>query len=1486
MFSDNQFKAIKSIGNVAVLASAGSGKTTVFTERLKKELNDGTNANSILALTFTDKASKEFKKRIGTDLVYMGTFHSVFFKLIKTHHKNFSEHKIHSENSYKLYLENNLNDFTTDKEFLIKVENTFNLNKFIDNNINLILQCNSKNDYILKLKEKLEKDLFLVDNKDFIETFFKRKMKDKVMSFNDILVETYFGIKEDNNFFNILNNKKLIMVDEFQDNNKIVNIILKMISNNNLFLVGDVYQSIYSFNNSSFKNTLDLIKGMNIVQLDTNYRSSENIVNFSNKFIDKVLIEKSDKIKTIRAFGKKKNNSIKIAEYINDFTLPKIIRDSNQNLEDIAILARTNNDLVEIKSILDRYNIPFNEKNYNEFENLLNSLVLNILRDYKFEDKYFNRFEFDLDYKINSGIELIEVLHSVIKSYSLMSYFDSRGYEKLSDMIEHYSYSLINMYHSKEFKIALDSMENVLNIFLQKREYIEKTGVNVMTIHKSKGLEWNSVILYNFEDGAFPRNNSIEEEKRVYYVAITRAIENLYITSKKAVNNYTREILSDYCDKLTVDKNKKFNLEYDLSYKDDFRFSNNVAITFKNFASYKPLYADRSLKKYLDDSNRVIQKHILNNLNNISNEDIEIMLYELEDFIDDNSINNRDLKEAVEKVYRDKDMFFKNGVVDMSFINENFSEELHQIINFKNWVSEYSLEDEKAIAKLKSIVKNVISKKHTDITKDKTKKLLEIEQRHINNKLRVSQLTSYDDFLVNIHQKYYYKSNQEKEFFVNTMFNMKNKKTGLSITDFGDIKNEGIVRDIWADCKYNTENEKWEFDGETLAGNFLNGRKEQLANKRLAKIRYIEESSKHLRSYFITFTLPTEWHRWKMTNEAKVDKAIRVYEDFSILEENKNFILKGHNFEEHIIKSAQQINKVWKYFYKTLKKHLNNLKVKNKKLVKQAKMSKKEFKSFQYDYTNHFKVIEPHKNMTAHGHVLFFIDEKLRYLVNNVFNLTITKFSLNKKFQDMSMINKNKDTELGRLYEKKKVLERQIKLLDNNSYIKIINEKRAEIKSYNDLYKDGSIFELSKRKSKRLLKNELKSLLKKHREIYVKLNKLKKELEIADIDYNEFNNIHGAELLRLEETLKNYEGEELELIEAKISKLKSQLKHNFASATTYIFKYQMKNMQKDSSKNGEDEEVRIDNIIFFNAWESLIGNKAKLISISNYKDITQNEIDKIYKYHKDNFPHELERIKESDTPLYIHLEKLKIDGSFIFSYSSRLKESFNNASFLKDIEDVYISLLKDNKDKSINMFLYSVARNMVINHSKDKYLNFLTHKKLIEANVSKDYIDSVKLEVEEYLTIYSNEELAKPQNSFLDEMQRIELFYDRIYKYPVEVNGMSYRNIYHEDMYIQGDLTLTDIFDGAEFAISNEYLNGLLNNPNHKDNIAKDMLTKFRTNDITEILTLNKEETKNSSLEVEMIDENKINDTDKTKKSYPPIPIIDAKTMAEFQNIF
>lgn len=1294
--------------NVVIIAGAGSGKTTVFVERINHLINEKSiHENNILALTFTEKASAEFKKRSNHKLEYFGTFHSVFYKLLQENNYHFN-FKILNESANEYFLKNNFHfsSFKT-KELSTKIGNMLDLDRFISQNIELILDCNTLEEYYELVYQELSKETNYTDT-NIIKKFFEYKIDKKVLSFNDIIIYTYFMIKENEEIrVELLYLFDNILIDEYQDTNHIVFEILHMISSNNLFCVGDIYQSIYSFQGSSFTKSMNLLEDFEVIQLDTNYRSNRNIVDYANNFIDTTITQKSDKIQLVKESGLVENKNIEIYENISDFTIPELISKSSVELNDIAILARNNNHIKEIKEQLEKWNVPYAYKNYREFEYLLDALLLMLANEYKLENDYFNRFKIDTTpVATESILDYLREIEQIIIKSKIIEYFTNKGFKELRAKFNKWEEKQLHIFYKKDkLDIYLDTLQKRLTYFLDNKLYIHRLGVNVLTIHKAKGLEWDTVILYNQEDGIYPRNRYIEEEARLFYVAITRAKTQLIITSKHNINSYANDISNvTYIDRKVIKKQRKYELDFEENFEDIIDFTIEEEFERLQFLDLEPQDYKREYKysnkrdilieDTISNYNNYKQIEVVNSINNISVEDIEIMLEDIKVFQSENEIDNIILRETIDSIDTDKKLFIENDKVNFDFINNEFTDLVHKIINFKNWIDLSECPDlwfeEKQIKNFKKIVRHIASKKHTDLTKDRAKKYIEARELNIKNKAKNDKLVSYQDFIDNMILKYYDKSNEQKKFFINNVLGMYNTITNQPMLDLTNWKYNDMKHDIVSDFGLNSEG--YYFDREILKGKFLNQTKTIQAHKRWGKLRYLEHIHTDKRGFFLTLTLNSHWHRWRTKHKSL--KEERKYGDGSILEDNKNFVMVGNNLEEHFINSAKKINEIWTYFYSILKVEIDNYKKKHK--------LDEEFE------VGFFRQLEAHKNLTSHAHCLLFVNEEVKQIVSRVLNKTIEEFGLNRKFQDLQTILKTSD-------------------------IKITDEEREK---------------------------------------------------------------YLSELMELQGKLEKAFGREKKGIKNRIKKIKKLIKSNFTSPASYIGKYLLKNAFRDSEDNNSKS------LEFFNAWESLIGNKVKLTGMSNYKHTTQKHIDIMYKWYQENAPEAIKAVKRTKLPIYHWLEQQEVKGNFTFNYERQIKENFKNADFIKELENEFQELKIDSLET--DSYLWEIATNTVLNRGdSNKYLNIHTNKKLVSVEVDTKLIYKYsKTNYVKAIEAYEDRR-ENPYKSFVptewsfnwtsvngkwsltEELKFNQVIFDTL--------------IYVEDMYIKGWITEKEIIETNDF---------------------------------------------------------------------------------------
>lgn len=582
-YSSNQKKAIEhGAGPLMVLAGPGSGKTFVITHRIKYLIEGlGINPAHILVVTFSRAAAKEMKDRFerlyNKSLVTFGTFHSVFFSLLKTAYGFTSEQIASDELRYSL-----IKDLI--KKNSIMNEDINNLSGNLLNEIALIKQdnINIKNYY----SNSIASDVF---KKLYREYEAELEVRNK-LDFEDMLSLTYELLNGRKDILEAIQNRyRYILVDEFQDINFLQYNIIKLMAgkDQNITVVGDDDQSIYRFRGARPEIMFGFerdFRNVSKVFLDINFRSSTQIVDASTKLIS---FNSKRFPKTFTA----KNGSgapVSVIEFKNPFsevnTIVNDIREyikANQDINNIAVLYRTNLSPRLLIERMMKNNIPFTIRDAipNLFEHWVSKdiisyikLALNmgnktdLLRISNKPNRYISRdslssskanietlFDYyeDKSYMIKRIIELREHLRTIknLKPSTALRYIRTIvGYDEYIE-----EYCDMNGIESDDCYTILGDLENsaseyntfndwFVHMEEYKKELIEArkksnendNGVRLMTFHSSKGLEFDIVYIIDVNEGSVPYKKAkgvdeIEEERRMFYVAMTRARQKLFI---------------------------------------------------------------------------------------------------------------------------------------------------------------------------------------------------------------------------------------------------------------------------------------------------------------------------------------------------------------------------------------------------------------------------------------------------------------------------------------------------------------------------------------------------------------------------------------------------------------------------------------------------------------------------------------------------------------------------------------------------------------------------------------------------------------------------------------------------------------------------------------------------------------------------------------------------------------------------------------------
>ena len=586
-----QLEAVKHMdGPCLVMAGAGSGKTRVLTTRIVNLINNGVSDYNILAITFTNKAAQEMKDRVfnllGDVHAFIGTFHSFGLRIIR-------------ENYYELGLANNF--------IILDSDDTLSLIKRIIKNNNLDpkkINAYAVRSKISEIKNQMFSDIDLdrLYNSEFdklcvkIYHSYQRLLEEaNAIDFDDLLVKPVELFMKNNNILKHYQDKyKYILVDEYQDTNPVQYKIIKLLASKykNIFVVGDMNQSIYAFRQADYHNIINFekdYKGCKVIKLEENYRSTNNILNAANSVIKNNIHRKDlklwskngdgEKVRYLRAYDERNEADVVIDE------IKKLVNSGKYNYSDIAVLYRTNSQSrvfeeefmgkninykivgsvyfysrKEIKDLIAYLRLIYNTSDNISLRRIINEPKRGIgdtsidKLEHLSEEMHVSMYEalstpkelkfkslIDELIKDSDSLTLTELVDDILDKTGMRKEYDTKDIE-----------SQIRLENLEEFKSITEAFNNEtgtvdLGEFLEQISLVSdmseheeiNDAVTLMTLHSDKGLEFPVVFIVGMEEGLFPHSNSIqeadglEEERRLCYVGITRAKSILYLTNAK-----------------------------------------------------------------------------------------------------------------------------------------------------------------------------------------------------------------------------------------------------------------------------------------------------------------------------------------------------------------------------------------------------------------------------------------------------------------------------------------------------------------------------------------------------------------------------------------------------------------------------------------------------------------------------------------------------------------------------------------------------------------------------------------------------------------------------------------------------------------------------------------------------------------------------------------------------------------------------------------
>lgn len=602
--NDQQKAAVEfNAGPHMIVAGAGSGKTRVLTQKIAYLIEDGFEPSSILALTFTNKAAKEMKERIKkligkkADELWMGTFHSIFARILRT-----EAAKLNYKANFSIY----------DREDSVALVS--NILQNFDISLDSITSSGVQHRISKMKNQMISPEEFA---KNFAEThidkkiaeiyteYNKRLYENNSMDFDDLLIKPIelFNLHQ-KVLLKYKTQFKYVLVDEYQDTNKAQYEMLKLLAapKGKICVVGDDAQSIYGWRGAEIKNMLDFEKDFTkakIFRLEQNYRSTKMILSAADSVIKKNSEQINKTLWTQNAEGDQislikcsdeKDEAIQIAKRIKKEVVSRKI-----SFKDIAILYRINSQSRALEDALRREKIPYKIiggvefyrrkevkdviaylrviSNQNDEESLLRimnfpqrgigntsiskmiqfarklnlslfttmSRVFEVIEVKERIQKNVKQFKLLLDKYISlkDSLSLNELLSALVDELGILKIYKEEGtqesiarYDNIQELL-----SAISEYTHTNPNLTIDDFLSEVSLVTGVDQYSEgDNSITLMTIHSAKGLEFPIVFISGCEEDIFPLNQKfdtdsrLEEERRLFYVAMTRAKEKVFIS--------------------------------------------------------------------------------------------------------------------------------------------------------------------------------------------------------------------------------------------------------------------------------------------------------------------------------------------------------------------------------------------------------------------------------------------------------------------------------------------------------------------------------------------------------------------------------------------------------------------------------------------------------------------------------------------------------------------------------------------------------------------------------------------------------------------------------------------------------------------------------------------------------------------------------------------------------------------------------------------
>lgn len=613
-------------GPLMIIAGAGSGKTRVLTYRIAWLIEKGVDPFNILALTFTNKASHEMRKRIekiiGNDAknLWMGTFHSVFAKILR-----FEGKRLGYSSDFSIY------DTDDSKSLLRTLIKELGLDDKVYRPNYVYNKISSAKNALISWEAYANNPVYYEDDKAarmpeigrLYKLYQMRCFQANAMDFDDLLFNTNVLFRDHLDVLNKYQHKfKHVLVDEFQDTNISQYLITKKLSavTENICVVGDDAQSIYAFRGANIQNILNFKQDypdLKVVKLEQNYRSTKNIVTAANSVIrqNKEQLEKNvftdneigAKIEVLKAasdneegrlvasaiFETKSRENVKNTDFAILYRTNAQSRAFEESLRKLGIKYRIIGGLSfyqrkEVKDLLAYLRYIVNQQDEEAFKRIINlpkrgigdTTVAKIVVSAVENNRTIWEIVSDIHTFVSGrSTNAIDGFATLIKNFKIMFEEGKDAHEVasyvakssgiLKELYEDKTVEGLSRYENvqellnsiKQFVDSPDNEDKSLSAFLQTVSLLttadqeaddgDEDRITLMTIHGAKGLEFKHVYVVGLEENLFPsqmmlsKRSDLEEERRLFYVAITRAEQKLTLSYAESRYNYGR---LNYCE--------------------------------------------------------------------------------------------------------------------------------------------------------------------------------------------------------------------------------------------------------------------------------------------------------------------------------------------------------------------------------------------------------------------------------------------------------------------------------------------------------------------------------------------------------------------------------------------------------------------------------------------------------------------------------------------------------------------------------------------------------------------------------------------------------------------------------------------------------------------------------------------------------------------------------------------------------------------------